>query len=88
MAGVSKKTPQAHWQKVMDAAGWSTAQDMAKASDISHSVAHNIIFGAVTPSPETILKIAEAAGVKPKDIADDIFQYLIALRATTGATTR
>jgi hypothetical protein len=76
MPGISKKTPLPHWQKVMNKAGWSTAQDVAVATGLSHGAAHNVIFGGRKKlAAQTVLKIAQAARINPSILLADIVKY-------------
>lgn len=84
MPGVSKKTPLPHWQRVMDKASWLTAADMARSTNLSAGNCHRIIFGDITPSNETILRIAKASGIPAQDIASDIVAYAFSTSATTS----
>lgn len=77
MSGVSKKTPLPHWQKIMDQCGWLTAADVSRAAGLSKQTVHRVIYGEVTPSYETIMKIAKAAKASPKDILYADFDYKI-----------
>lgn len=75
MAGISKKTPLPHWQKIMDKAGWHNASEMARAAKLPVGTAHDAIYGRKKPSSETILKVAKAARLDPGVILVDIFKY-------------
>jgi len=88
MAGVSKKTPLPHWQRIMNDAGWVNAQEMARACGLPYSAVHQTIHGVNTPSIKTVLKIAKASGKKPDEICADIYRYLLDTGATTGGITR
>jgi predicted transcriptional regulator len=88
MSGVSKKIPLPHWQKVMDQAGWDTASDIAKATNIPVSTVHDAIYGRKNPSNETIIKIATVANVRPEDLAAEVFNYVVAAKMATFNTIR
>lgn len=88
MSGVSKKIPLPHWQKLMDEAGWSNAQDVARATGLPNTTIARVINGEVTPSYDTVNRIARAASISPHDILVADFNYKVGFADSTAGITQ